>query len=99
LYLPTSVITKAIRTPRGSQSAHLLKESDFDSLYDGIKNAPGIIYNRDRNAVVYITENKDSKGNYIIAAFDLNNDLYGENAHKATSVYGRESIGNLLNAL
>ena len=99
LYVPTSVITKAIRPPKGSRSAHALTETDILKLEDGINNAPVVIRNPTRNALVYMTGNQDSAGNYIIAAFDLNNDLHGENAHKATSIHGRENLVALLEKL
>ena len=98
-YVPTSVITKAIRPPKGSRSAHALKQADILKLEDGIKNAPVVIHNPTRNALVYVTANQDSAGSFIIAAFDLNNDLYGENAHKATSIHGHKNLTALLENL
>ena len=99
LYVPTSVITKAIRPPKGSRSAHSLTQADILKLESGIKNAAAVIVNPERNAIVYLTGNQDSAGNYVIAAFDMNNDLFGENAHKATSIHGRENIAAMLEKL
>lgn len=99
LYVPTSVITKAIRPPKGSRSAHSLTQADILKLESGIKNAAAVIVNPERNAIVYLTGNRDSAGNYVIAAFDMNNDLFGENAHKATSIHGRENIAAMLEKL
>lgn len=99
LYIPTSVITKAIRPPKGSRSAHSLTQADILKLESGIKNAAAVIVNPERNAIVYLTGNRDSAGNYVIAAFDMNNDLFGENAHKATSIHGRENIAAMLEKL
>ncbi len=99
LYVPTSVITKAIRPPKGSRSAHSLTQADILKLESGIKNAAAVIVNPERNAIVYLTGNRDSAGNYVIAAFDINNDLFGENAHKATSIHGRENIAAMLEKL
>ncbi|MCF0122933.1 MAG: hypothetical protein HUJ67_02345, partial [Ruminiclostridium sp.] len=99
LYIPTSVITKAIRTQKGSRSAHELEKNDILKLKDGIKNAPVVIDNPARNAIIYVTGNTDARGNYIVAVFDKNNILHGENAHRAVSVYGRDSIKTLLESL
>lgn len=99
LYVPTSVITKAIRPPKGSRSAHSLTQADILKLESGIKNAAAVIVNPERNAIAYLTGNRDSAGNYVIAAFDMNNDLFGENAHKATSIHGRENIAAMLEKL
>ena len=99
MYIPTSVITKAIRPQKGSRSSHALSQRNILSLQEGIKNAPVVIDNPARNSIVYVTADQDSAGNYIIAALDKNNDLYGENAHKVTSIHGRENIAAMLEKL
>ncbi|MEG1492435.1 MAG: hypothetical protein RR394_09300, partial [Oscillospiraceae bacterium] len=99
LYIPTAVINKATREQKGSKSGHGLTQGQILKLKNGIESAPAIIHNPARNALIYLTENKDSEGRYIVATFDLSNNLYGERAHKATSIHGREAIDNLLYAL
>lgn len=99
MYIPTSVITKAIRPPRGSRSAHALSQKNILSLQDSIKNAPLVINDPVRNSIVYVTADQDSAGNYIIVTLEKNNDLYGENAHKVTSIHGRENITAMLEKL
>ena len=99
MYVPTSVITKAIRPPKGSRSAHALSQKNILNLQEGIKNAPVVIDNPARNSIVYVTADQDSAGNYIIAALDKSNDLYGETAHKVTSIHGRENIAAMLEKL
>lgn len=99
MYIPTSVITKAIRPPKGSRSAHALSQKNILNLQEGIKNAPVVIDNPARNSIVYVTADQDSAGNYIIAALDKSNDLYGETAHKVTSIHGRENISAMLEKL
>lgn len=98
-YVPTSVITKAIRPPKGSRSAHSLSETNILDLEDGINNAPAVIFNPSRNALVYVTENRNAAKEPIVASFDLNNDLVGENAHKCTSIHGRTNVAALLEGL
>lgn len=99
MYIPTSVITKAIRPPRGSRSAHALSQKNILSLQYSIKNAPLVINDPVRNSIVYVTADQDSAGNYIIVTLEKNNDLYGENAHKVTSIHGRENITAMLEKL
>lgn len=99
MYIPTSVITKAIRPPKGSRSAHALSQKNILNLQEGIKNAPVVIDNPARNSIVYVTADQDSAENYIIAALDKSNDLYGETAHKVTSIHGRENIAAMLEKL
>lgn len=48
--------------------------------------------------MVYVTDQPNS-GGYTVVPFDLNNDLYGENAHKATSIHPQLSVRNLVNSL
>lgn len=99
MYIPTSVITKAIRPPRGSRSAHALSQKNILGLQDSIKNAPLVINDPVRNSIVYVTADQDSAGNYIIVTLEKNNDLYGENTHKVTSIHGRENITAMLEKL
>ena len=42
---------------------------------------------------------RDPARNYIVATLDKNNDLYGENAHRVTSIHGRENIAAMLEKL
>ena len=99
LYIPTSVINKAVRQPKGSRSAHALTKSDIMKLESGVRNAPAVIVNPARNAVVFVTENADASGSYIIASFDLNNNLFGETAHKLTSIHGQVNLPALFENL
>lgn len=99
LYIPTSVINKAVRQPKGSRSAHALTKSDIMKLESGVRNAPAVIVNPARNAVVFVTENADASGSYIIASFDLNNNLFGETAHKSTSIHGQVNMPALFENL
>ena len=99
LYIPTSVINKAVRQPKGSRSAHALTKSDIMKLEGGVRNAPAVIVNPARNAVVFVTENADASGSYIIASFDLNNNLFGETAHKSTSIHGQVNLPALFENL
>lgn len=99
MFIPTSVITKAIRSPKGSRSAHALSRKNILSLQEDIKNAPVVIDNPARNSIIYVTEMRDPARNYIVATLDKNNDLYGENAHRVTSIHGRENIAAMLEKL
>ena len=99
MYIPTSVINKAVREAKGSRSGHGLNETDIEGLQEGIKNAAAVVYNPGRNAIVYLTGRECSDGGYLVASFSMNQKLFGENAHKATSIHSRESVDGLLNNL
>ncbi len=98
-YIPTGVVTKAMRKQKGSKSAHELSEKDIRGLEYDIENAPVVVLNPDRNAIIYITENLIAGKGRIVATFDLNNELHGENAHKATSIHRRENPGQMIRNL
>ncbi len=68
-------------------------------IQTGIVHADAIVINPSRNAIVYITNQPANNGGRIVVSFDLNNDLYGENAHRATSIHARDSAEGLLNNL
>ena len=99
MYIPTSVINKAVREAKGSRSGHGLNETDIEGLQEGIKNAAAVVYNPGRNAIVYLTGRECSDGGYLVASFSMNQKLFGENAHKATSIHSRESVDGILNNL
>lgn len=73
-------------------TAHSISETNIKKLKYGITNASAVIYNPSRNSVMFIAENQDKIGQYICVTFDLNNNLEGENAHKLTSIHGRENL-------
>ena len=99
MYIPTSVINKAVREAKGSRRGHGLNETDIEGLQEGIKNAAAVVYNPGRNAIVYLTGRECSDGGYLVASFSMNQNLFGENAHKATSIHSRESVDGILNNL
>ena len=97
LALPQSEITKAMRRKRdsNSRSAHDMTETDIRDIRDGIDTARAVLYNPDRNSVVYITSN-DSGGFPVVVAAKLNHNLNGDMAHTVTTIHPRESIESLL---
>ena len=69
------------------------------ALYkDGIKNAPIVIENPDRNAIVYVTNVKQG-GFPIVVAFDKNSMFDGDNVHKATSIHLQIDVQTMLGNL
>ncbi len=66
---------------------------------DGIKKAPVVIRDPARNAIVYVTSNKDKNGSYVIVAFDINNKVDGGNGHRATTIHPRERLEALIDNL
>ncbi len=98
LYLPTSVITKAERDSRGSRSAHSLGRGDILALDEELRNSAAVVYNPTRQSMVYLTTGKVS-GKPLVVTAQVNTNLFGENAHKVTSIHNRESVAGLLQNL
>ena len=98
LYLPTSVITKAERDSRGSRSAHSLERGDILALDEELRNSAAVVYNPTRQSMVYLTTGKVS-GKPLVVTAQVNTNLFGENAHKVTSIHNRESVAGLLQNL
>lgn len=98
LYLPTSVITKAERDGSGSRSAHSLNRGDILALEDELRGSAAVVYNPARRALVYLTKGKAS-GKPLAVAVQVDTDLFGERAHKITSIHNRGSMEGLLQNL
>lgn len=98
LYLPTSVITKAERDGSGSRSAHSLNRGDILALEDELRGSAAVVYNPARRALVYLTKGKAS-GKPLAVAVQVDTNLFGERAHKITSIHNRGSMEGLLQNL
>ena len=98
LYLPTSVITKAERDGSGSRSAHSMNRGDILALEDELRGSAAVVYNPARRALVYLTKGKAS-GKPLAVAVQVDTDLFGEQAHKITSIHNRGSMEGLLQNL
>lgn len=98
LYLPTSVITKAERDGGGSRSAHSMNRGDILALEDELRGSAAVVYNPARRALVYLTKGKAS-GKPLAVAVQVDTDLFGEQAHKITSIHNRGSMEGLLQNL
>lgn len=95
LAIPQNVITKAMS---GKDISHSINRGKLLKLKKGIENAPIVIVNPDRNAIVYITNVK--QGGYpILAAFDMDADFDGDRVHKATSIHTQIDVQTLLEQL
>ena len=67
-------------------------------LDNGIKNAPIIIVNPSRNAIVYVTNIRQG-GAPILAAFNRNSVFDGDDVHKATSIHLQIDVKSMLDNL
>ena len=95
LAIPLSVLSKAMS---GKDVSHSIKRGKLAKLNSGIKNAPIVIVNPSRNAIVYITDIKQG-GFPIIVAFDMNTVFDGDHVHKATSIHLQIDVQTMLENL
>ena len=95
LAIPLSVMTKA---SNGKDISHSIKKGKLANLESGIKNAPLVIVNPGRNAIVYVTNIKQG-GAPILAAFDMNAVFDGDEVHKATSIHLQINVQSMLDNL
>lgn len=95
LAIPLSVMTKA---SNGKDISHSIKKGKLANLDSGIKNAPIVIVNPSRNAIVYVTNIKQG-GAPILAAFDMNAVFDGDEVHKATSIHIQINVQSMLDNL
>ena len=95
LAIPLSVITKA---SGGKDISHSIKRGKLTNLASGIKNAPIVIVNPSRNAIVYVTSIKQS-GAPILVAFDMDTVFDGDEVHKATSIHLQINVQSMLDNL
>ena len=98
LYLPTSVVTKAERGSSGSRSAHSMDRGDILALDNELRDSAAVVYNPARGALVYLTKGTAS-GKPLAVAVQVNTDLFGEKAHRITSIHNRGSMEGLLQNL
>lgn len=100
LYMPTGVITKGMRLKddQSSKSAHELSKDCFYELLTGLENPVALIHNPEKQSIIYITDTV-FQNNPLVLSARTNCDLYGEVAHKVTSVYPRENISAFLSNL
>ncbi len=95
LAIPLAVLSKA---SKGKDISHSIKRGKLARLDSGIKEAPIIVVNPDRNAIVYIT-NITQGGYPVIAAFDMNAVFDGDSVHKATSIHLQIDVQSMLENL
>lgn len=90
-----SVLKKA---SSGKDVSHSIKKGKIAKLDNGIKNAPIIIINPSRNAIVYVTNIRQG-GAPILAAFNRNSVFDGDDVHKATSIHLQTDVKSMLDNL
>lgn len=95
LAVPLSVITKA---KSGKDASHSIQDANLKDLQRGVRNAPIVINNPSRNALVFVTDILQD-GAPVLVAFQKNAKFDGDDVHKATSIHLQMDVASMLKAL
>lgn len=91
-----STITKCIRKPSGSRSAHDLPRSIIESLPEQIRNPIFLIQDKGRNSISLISSMADKKNNQILIAIHLNEKHKEIQVNEVKSIYGKTNLKEYL---
>lgn len=92
IVIKQSTLSKCIREPRGSRSAHGLERKMIESLPDQIRKPILVVEEKQRNSFALISDYKDKDGNNMLVAIKMNVAVQNITVNEVTSFYGR---GNL----
>lgn len=93
IIIKQSTLTKCIRPPKGSRSAHDLDRNIVEALPKQINNPILLINEYKRNSFALISDYKDKDGNNILIAIKLNVSVQNVTVNEITSLYGRNNLG------
>ena len=95
LAIPLRVITKA---KSGKDASHSISDKNLKALQSGVRNAPIVIHNPSRNALVFLTDIKQD-GAPVLVSFDKNAVFDKDTVHQATSIHLQMDVRSMLKAL
>lgn len=91
-------LRKITRDAKGSRSAHALNESVIRALPNEIANPVAVFDNPSRNCVYVLTNQRDGKGNPVVAVIAKNSsDGSGTRMHQVKSAYGMQDVMGYMN--
>lgn len=96
IVIQQSTITKCIRKPTGSRSAHDLPRSVIESLPEQIRNPIFLIQDKERNSISLISSMTDKKNNHILIAIRLNEKRKEIQVNEVKSIYGKTNLKEYL---
>lgn len=96
LVMKQSTLTKCVRKPTGSRSAHELSRDIIETLPKQIDNPIFLIREKDRNSIALISDVEDKRGNKILTAILLDTKLHANRVNEIKSVYGRTNLKEFL---
>ena len=95
LAIPLSIISKA---KSGKDASPSITDANLEDLQRGVRNAPIVINNPARNALVFVTDIQQ-EGHPVLVAFQQNVKFDGDDVHKATSIHLQMDVASMLKAL
>ena len=92
IVIKQSVLSKCIRPPKGSRSAHNLSRDIIESIPGEVKKPIIVVKDKERNTLALVCRGVNQGGNNLLIALQLNNLLYGNEINEIKSIYGKEHL-------
>lgn len=92
LVMQQSTLTKCIRKPTGSRSAHELSRNIIETLPEQINNPIFLVQDKERNSIALISDAKDKAGHSILIAIRMNENQKKMQVNEIKSIYGKTSL-------
>lgn len=96
MVIQQSTVTKCIRKPSGSRSAHDLPRNIIELLPEQIRNPIFLIQDKSRNSISLISSMTDKKNDYILIAIHLNERRKEMQVNEVKSIYGKTTLKEYL---
>lgn len=96
LVMQQSTLTKCIRKPTGSRSAHELSRNIIETLPEQINNPIFLVQDKERNSIALISDAKDKAGHSILIAIRMDERRKEMQVNEIKSIYGKTSLKEYL---
>lgn len=96
LVMQQRTLTKCIRKPTGSRSAHELTRNIIETLPEQINNPIFLVQDRERNSIALISDAKDKAGHSILIAIRMNEKQKAMQVNEIKSIYGKTNLKEYL---
>lgn len=96
LVMRQGTLTKCVRKPTGSRSAHELPRNVIESLPEQIENPIFLIKDKARNSIALISDSEDRNKNKILIAILLDSEQHANRVNEVKSIYGKTNLKDYL---
>lgn len=92
IIIKQSTLSKCIRKPRGSRSAHELERKMIESLPEQIKKPILVVEEKQRHSFALISDYRDKDEKNMLVAIKMNVTVQNIAVNEVTSFYGRQNL-------